>query len=295
MSINITFNGQTFPIPTDKEVGWAQNMNNYLTAIAAGALQKSGGAFTLAADVDFGASYGLIASSYKSKATNPSTTGTVRLGNTEKVAWRDAGNANDIYLAVDSSGKFSFNGSAVSATELGYLAGATSAIQTQINAKAPTAAPTFTGTVTLPNATFGASSTTTSVDILPTTDYGASLGSASYHFANIMGASLSAKYSASVSGSGRMGFTNSSSEGGYCGFVLTQFQIASNNSDGVCFFGNTSLGTSPSYGGGSLVLFLQNRSAAPSSNPTGGGILYAENGALKWRGSSGTVTTIAAA
>lgn len=36
---------------------------------------------------------------------------------------------------------------AVSSTELGYLDGVTSAIQTQINAKAPIASPTFTGTV----------------------------------------------------------------------------------------------------------------------------------------------------
>jgi hypothetical protein len=38
----------------------------------------------------------------------------------------------------------------VSATEIGYLDGVTSAIQTQLNAKAPTASPTFTGTVTVP-------------------------------------------------------------------------------------------------------------------------------------------------
>ena len=36
----------------------------------------------------------------------------------------------------------------VSSTELGYLDGVTSAIQTQIDAKAPLASPTFTGTVT---------------------------------------------------------------------------------------------------------------------------------------------------
>jgi len=38
----------------------------------------------------------------------------------------------------------------ISATELSYLDGVTSDIQTQLNAKAPAAAPTFTGTVTLP-------------------------------------------------------------------------------------------------------------------------------------------------
>jgi len=50
-----------------------------------------------------------------------------------------------------------------------------------------------------------------------------------------------------------------------------------------------------SYGGGQGVVFVANRTTAPSSDPTGGGILYVESGALKYRGSSGTVTTIAVA
>ena len=41
----------------------------------------------------------------------------------------------------------------VSDTEIGYLDGVTSAIQTQIDSKAPLASPTFTGTVTLPSGT----------------------------------------------------------------------------------------------------------------------------------------------
>lgn len=40
-----------------------------------------------------------------------------------------------------------------SLTELTYVKGVTSAIQTQLNAKAPTASPTFTGTVTVPTPT----------------------------------------------------------------------------------------------------------------------------------------------
>lgn len=41
----------------------------------------------------------------------------------------------------------------VSATEIGYLDGVTSALQTQLNLKAPLADPTFTGTVVLPSTT----------------------------------------------------------------------------------------------------------------------------------------------
>jgi hypothetical protein len=47
--------------------------------------------------------------------------------------------------------------SAVTPTELGYLTGVSSAIQTQINTKSPSASPTFTGTVTLPSGSVTAS------------------------------------------------------------------------------------------------------------------------------------------
>jgi hypothetical protein len=48
-----------------------------------------------------------------------------------------------------------------------------------------------------------------------------------------------------------------------------------------------------SFGSGTLVMFIANATAVPSTNPAGGGVLYVEGGALKYRGSSGTVTTIA--
>ena len=49
------------------------------------------------------------------------------------------------------------------------------------------------------------------------------------------------------------------------------------------------------FGGGVKVYFVANCTTVPTSNPSGGGIFYVESGALKYRGSSGTVTTIAAA
>lgn len=58
-------------------------------------------------------------------------------------------------------------------------------------------------------------------------------------------------------------------------------------------FNTFMLASAGSYGSGSGVLFLGNATTAPTTNPTGGGILYVESGALKFRGSSGTVTTIA--
>lgn len=49
------------------------------------------------------------------------------------------------------------------------------------------------------------------------------------------------------------------------------------------------------FGGGAGVIGIANRVTAPATNPGGGGVLYAEGGALKWRGSAGTVTIIAPA
>jgi hypothetical protein len=49
------------------------------------------------------------------------------------------------------------------------------------------------------------------------------------------------------------------------------------------------------FGGGQGVIAIANATVAPSENPTGGGILYIEDGALKYRGSNGTVTVLAPA
>ena len=48
-------------------------------------------------------------------------------------------------------------------------------------------------------------------------------------------------------------------------------------------------------GGGAGVVGIVNATVVPTTNPVGGGVLYSQGGALKWRGSSGTVTTIAPA
>ena len=52
---------------------------------------------------------------------------------------------------------------------------------------------------------------------------------------------------------------------------------------------------SGSFGGGVKVIGIANASTIPTTNPSGGGVMYVESGALKYRGSSGTITTIAAA
>jgi hypothetical protein len=59
--------------------------------------------------------------------------------------------------------------------------------------------------------------------------------------------------------------------------------------------GNIGIGTTSQFGGGQGVIAIANASVAPAVSPAGGGILYVENGVLKYRGSKGTVTVIAPA
>jgi hypothetical protein len=65
-----------------------------------------------------------------------------------------------------------------------------------------------------------------------------------------------------------------------------KMQISASGNVGI---GVTTFGTSAAK-----VLGLAN-ATAPSTSPAGMGQLYVESGALKFRGSSGTITTIAAA
>lgn len=69
---------------------------------------------------------------------------------------------------VNASTTLQIGGVAITSTaaELNYTDGVTSAIQTQIDAKAPLASPTFTGTVNVPTIDFGAWTITESAGVL---------------------------------------------------------------------------------------------------------------------------------
>jgi hypothetical protein len=57
--------------------------------------------------------------------------------------------------------------------------------------------------------------------------------------------------------------------------------------------GNIGIGTASEFGAGAGVVGIANTKTSPMENPIGGGILYVEDGELKYRGPSGTVTTLA--
>lgn len=110
MSTTVTFNGSTYTIPAIADASWGTNVANYLIAISTGTLQKTGGAFTLsAADVDFGATYGLKSVYFKSKTANIAAAGVVQLAKTDVMSWRNNANGADLPLGIDGSDNLTFN------------------------------------------------------------------------------------------------------------------------------------------------------------------------------------------
>lgn len=109
MSVSLTVNNTIFFYPETGDVNWGSEATDWATAVTTGMLQKAGGTFTLLAETDFGATYGLKSTYYKSRAANPAAAGQFRLGNTETVSWRNAANGADLALAANASDKLIFN------------------------------------------------------------------------------------------------------------------------------------------------------------------------------------------
>lgn len=114
MGTNVTWNGLSYTVPATSEENWAgaTKVDGLLIALVNHGFQKTGGTFTLSADADFGVTAGLKSIYYKSRGT-VATTGVLRLGNAEVIAWRNAANSANIPLTVNSSDQLTFNGTVV--------------------------------------------------------------------------------------------------------------------------------------------------------------------------------------
>ncbi len=162
----IVFNGLTFEIPNTADESWGDDLTAYFAAIPQGSLQASGGPFTLAAEVNFGSTYGLLSAYFKTRAANPATTGLFRLAVTDTIDFRNNANNANLALAVNASDQLTFNG-VILATSFDPLSenltgftpntGTITAADTILTGieknygnsllKAPLANPVFTGTI----------------------------------------------------------------------------------------------------------------------------------------------------
>jgi hypothetical protein len=152
--VDATFNGtyNILAVPTATTFTYAKTNANVTSAVATGSAAVS--ARRKFAGMARDASDGVI-KAFKDATTKPTAT----------IDFAEAGLAfADVRVGALTASSLTVGD--VSATEIGYLDGVSSAIQTQLNAKAPSANPTFTGTVTVP-ATITAPSSV--VLTLPTT------------------------------------------------------------------------------------------------------------------------------
>jgi hypothetical protein len=113
MAQNILFNGQAYVIPDTGEEDWGDNLTDFFVAIPQGALQKTGGNFTLSADVNLGDNFGPLVVYVKSVEDNIATAGFIRMANAELIEWRNAANSANLTLGIDGSGNLAFNGVAL--------------------------------------------------------------------------------------------------------------------------------------------------------------------------------------
>lgn len=174
MSVNLTVNGTTYAYPSTGDEQWGTVATNWASAVTSGMLQKAGGTFTLTADANFGASFGLLAAYFSTRSSTPSTAGQFRMANADTgIGWRNAANSGNLLLTVDSSNRLTYNGivlsgsSALTAsrvmatdasgfptvattttTQVQYLASATGSTGTASTNIVFSASPTLTGTVT---------------------------------------------------------------------------------------------------------------------------------------------------
>lgn len=118
MATTVSLNGVNYSVPAVGEGNWGTNLSAYLVALSTGVLQKAGGSFTLTADVDFGATYGLKSAYFSARSTG-ATSGFIRAANNTAISWRNAANSANLDLKVNASNVLEFNGTPITTLALG--------------------------------------------------------------------------------------------------------------------------------------------------------------------------------
>jgi hypothetical protein len=116
MTVTKSFAGQSFNLPENrspKSSQWGVEVSNFLISVADNAIPKTGGSYTLSAELNLGATYGLLLPYIKSTGSNLSTAGVLRLANAESIGWRNQANGANLLLKANASDRLEFDGVAV--------------------------------------------------------------------------------------------------------------------------------------------------------------------------------------
>lgn len=127
MTIALVINGITFNYPEEDDEDWGPEATDWAAAVTSGMLQKAGGTFTLTADADFGANFGLKSLYYKTRTADLSSTGQFRLAKTDTISWRNNANGADLPLGIDALDRLVYNGVVIGVSTSGDVVGPASA------------------------------------------------------------------------------------------------------------------------------------------------------------------------
>lgn len=188
----VSFAGSTYNIPNTRGDRPWSGLSDFVIAAASKCINTGGGNFTLLANINFGATFGLVSAFYTSRTASAADAGQLRLANTDTIKWRNGLDSANLSLAI-ATNRLTFEGSrliiagaaeivnadvsasaaiaysklaaltvsrvpqtnaatgflevsSVTNTELGYVSGVTSAIQTQLNAKGAGTVTSVSGT-----------------------------------------------------------------------------------------------------------------------------------------------------
>jgi len=111
MARTVTLDGVNYSIPETGDEDWGSVVTDFLEAVTLDTLQPSGGLFTLTAEVDFGATFGLKSAYFLSRSANAANAGALRLASTDEINWRNPANSSNYALELNnSSERLSFRG-----------------------------------------------------------------------------------------------------------------------------------------------------------------------------------------
>lgn len=124
-NILVSLSGTSYPIPQVGSSPWGQNVTNWIVAASGstGFVQLGGGTQTLTADLNLGASFGLISIYFKSRSANIAGSGVLRLANADIIAYRNHGNTADDSLGVNANDDLQWSNNATGTPVVTVLSG----------------------------------------------------------------------------------------------------------------------------------------------------------------------------
>lgn len=109
----VNWAGQSYNIPNQRgDTPWS-GLSDFAIAVAAKGINTNGGAFTLLADLNFGATFGVVSTYFKSRTANIATAGILRLASADTIQWRNNANGGNVSLSKNSSDELLWNGSRI--------------------------------------------------------------------------------------------------------------------------------------------------------------------------------------